>query len=171
MAAAVVPAADHRWGRRRLWWILLALSLVLNVCFIGGVLWYRASAPPFQRGPIEERFLEMADRLNLDPQQRTAFDRYFRTFRARFTLMREEVEPLIADAWSEIAKPQADEAQVLHLFDEAAAKRRAFQREVTSATFAFLATLSPEQRAQFVVLARRHLAPWAQRINRGVSSP
>jgi len=85
--------------------------------------------------------------------------------RARAQSMHEEVEPLIAEAWSEMAKPQPDEAKVNQLFDEAAAKRRALQRDMASQTLAFLATLSPEQRAKFIELGREHFSSRANRIH------
>ncbi len=49
------------------------------------------------------------------------------------------------------------------LFDEAAEKRRAFQRDTTAATLKFLATLSPEQRSKFVTLVRERRALWLHR--------
>jgi len=66
--------------------------------------------------------------------------------------MREAVEPLLSAARAELAKPDADEATVERLFDEAAQTRRGFQRELLTTTMTFLATLSPEQRAKFIEL-------------------
>jgi Spy/CpxP family protein refolding chaperone len=85
--------------------------------------------------------------------------------RTRAQSMHEEVEPLIAEAWSEMAKPQPDEAKINQLFDEAAAKRRALQRDMASQTLAFLATLSPEQRAKFIELGREHFSSRANRTH------
>ena len=68
---------------------------------------------------------------------------------------------LIADAWSEIAKPDADQAKVIGLFDEAAQTRRGYMRELAPVTLSFLAKLSPEQRARFVELVRQK--PWEHR--------
>ena len=80
-------------------------------------------------------------------------------------MMHETVEPLIGNAWSELAKPDADESKVMQLFDQAGEQRRSFRRELASATFSFLATLSPEQRAKFVELARQR--PWPKRHQDG----
>ena len=44
--------------------------------------------------------------------------------------------PLVDGAWAELAKPQADQAQVMQLLDEAADPRRAFLREATAQTLA-----------------------------------
>jgi Spy/CpxP family protein refolding chaperone len=48
----------------------------------------------------------------------------------------------------------------MQLFEEAAQQRRSFRRELATTTFSFLATLSPEQRAKFVELARQR--PWGK---------
>jgi len=169
LTAVISPGASRFAGRRLLLPAVLAASLALNLCFVGGALWIRLHGPSNSAGPAE--FMrEMAAALNLDPQQRAAFERYFRTMRARTQLMHEEVEPLIGDAWTEVAKPQPDEAQVMRLFDAAADKRRAYQRETTTQTIAFLAGLSPEQRQKFVEIARQHHPPpWSERLKRGIS--
>jgi uncharacterized membrane protein len=147
-------------GRRQhLLWVLLTLSVVLNLCFIVGAVWIRIHPPAMPPGSAE-RLQRIAAELPLDPQQRQAFDRYAQTVRGRMEKMRREVEPLIGQGWAEIAKPDADEAAVMQLFDEAAQARRGFQRELTTATLSFLATLSPEQRANFVELARKRPTPW-----------
>ena len=166
VAAAATP---RRPTRGRLVLVALALSLALNFFFVAGAAWTRMHPGGFSDNPAE-RLRQMAGQLDLDPQQRVAFERYFRTMRARTQLMREEIEPLIGDAWSDIAKPQPDEAQVMRLFDQAAEKRRAFQREATTQTMAFLAGLTPEQRAKFVEIARQRHAGWAaQPIHRGIT--
>jgi hypothetical protein len=48
----------------------------------------------------------------------------------------------------------------MQLFDQAGDQRRSLRRELAAATFSFLATLSPDQRAKFVELARQR--PWAK---------
>src|SRR5579863_6524820 len=102
----------------------------------------------------------MAAQLDLDSRQRIAFNAYAAAMRARTEKMHEQVAPLIGAAWEEIAKPQADPAQVMRLFDEAAEKRRQFQREATVQTLDMLAMLSPEQRSKFVAIARERRPPW-----------
>lgn len=140
------------WPSRRVLVILLILSIVLNVCFLAGAAWIRLQAPG--RSPdLEQRYQRMAVELNLEPQQRAGFDAYVAAMRTRTERMRQQVAPLMNAAWEEIAKPQADVAQVMRLFDEAAEKRREFQREATARTVDFLAILSPAQRSKFVAIA------------------
>jgi len=155
----VATVAARGGARRHLLWVLLTLSVALNLCFVAGAMWIRIHPPPPPMGPAE-RLQRIAAELPLDPQQRQAFDRYAQTVRTLMENMREEVEPLIGRAWSEVAKPEADETTVMQLFDEAAQSRRGFQRKLTAATLSFLSTLSLEQRAKFVEIARRRPAAW-----------
>ncbi len=155
----VEPAGRSR--PRQHWWKgLLALSLALNLFFIAGALWIRihATAPV---PSAEDRLEQMAGELNLDSRQKQAFAHYSQTMRERLQAMHGAVQPLIGNAWSEVAKPQADETKVMQLFDQAAQERRGFMRDMTTTTLSFLATLSPEQRAKFVQLAHQRPRPWS----------
>jgi len=147
-------------GRPRLVPVLLALSLALNLCFVGGAVWIRLHPPAMPLSPAE-RAHDMALQLGLDASQQAAFDRYVAAMRAGIQQMREGVAPAIGEAWSELAKPGANETAVMQRFDDAAQKRRSFQQQLTTDTLAFLATLTPEQRGKFVDLARRHPSPWS----------
>jgi uncharacterized membrane protein len=143
-----ITAAVRRPGRQHLMRIALALSLVLNLCFIGGALWTRMGAPR-PHPDITERFRQIEAGLALDPQQRQAFDLYTAAI---------EAGPLFGEAWAEMAKPQATPADVMQVFDRAQAERRAFEQDLTTATLAFLARLSPAQRQKFVELIHPHAA-------------
>jgi len=157
---SLAQAAAARGTRFHLLRALLALSLALNLCFVAGALWVRIHAPP-ARISSEQRLEEMAGELGLDPQQKAAFTRYSQTMRERMQSMHEAVRLQIANAWSEVAKPQADEAKVMQLLDQAAETRRRFVRDLTTTTLGFLATLSPEQRAKFVAVIHRGPRPWS----------
>jgi Spy/CpxP family protein refolding chaperone len=145
--------------RQHLVSILLALSLALNLFFVVGALWIRIHGPP-PMNPAE-RLQHIGAQLTLDPEQKQAFEQYSQAVHSRMQLMHKAVDPLIADAWSEIAKPDPDQAKVIGLFDEAAQTRRGYMRELAPVTLSFLAKLSPEQRARFVELVRQK--PWEHR--------
>jgi Spy/CpxP family protein refolding chaperone len=155
---AVQPGTPTGWPGRRALAILLVVSAVLNLCFIAGAAWTHWHARSRWQS-VEQRFQRMAVQLDLTPEQRTGFDAYVAAMRARTEKMHQQVGPLIGEAWDEIAKPQADGAQIQRLFDEAAEKRREFQREAGAQTFKFLATLSPAQRGKFVAIARERRGP------------
>ena len=158
-AAAAGTTAARRPQRSRLWVALFVVSLALNLCFVAGAVWSRMHAPPV-RMDMAEYYRQMASELDLDPQQRAAFDRYVAAMRARSDQMRQETDPPINAAWEEIAKPQPDAGKVEQLFDESAEKRRVFQREAASQMLTLLATLSPAQRGKFVQLMRERRAAW-----------
>lgn len=152
--------------RRHLLITLVAISVALNLFFVAGAAWTWLHGPA--SGGADDRYEQMASELKLEPQQRAAFDRYVTTMRTRVEEMRRQIEPLIGGAWEEVGKPQAEAARVNELFDQATEKRRAFQRELTTQTLAFLSVLSPEQRSKFVAIVRERRAPWfrAQRPSR-----
>lgn len=161
----LASAAAGRAARHPLLWVALTLSLALNLCFVAGALWIRIQGPTVPASPAE-RLERIGAELALDPQQRQAFERYSETVRAHIQQMRQAVEPLMGAAWSELAKPDADRATAARLFDEAGQARRSLQRELLAPTLAFLATLSPEQRAKFVVLFHQRPRSGGQPLQR-----
>jgi uncharacterized membrane protein len=78
--------------------------------------------------------------------------------------MRERNQPLFRHIWEELAKAQPDEAIINRSIEEANDNKRAYQKDVTAAIGAFLATLSPEQRAEFIEAAKRHQAAHFPRL-------
>jgi uncharacterized membrane protein len=156
-----VASLTARGGvRQHLLWVALALSVALNLCFVAGALWIRVNEPPLPASP-HERLQRIGAELALSPQQKVEFDEYSQAVQERMRKMHEAVEPLVGNAWSELAKPDADAAKVTQLFDEAAQQRYGYRRELTLKTLSFLSTLSPEQRKRFVALARQR--PWDKR--------
>ncbi len=139
---------------------LLALSLALNLFFVAGALWIRIHASPAPISP-EQRLEQMADELGLNLKQRATFAEYSRAMREHMQAMRDAVRPQISKAWSEVAKPQADEIKVMQLLDEAAQTRHHYVHDLTAMTLAYLATLSPDQRAKFVELMHKGPRPWS----------
>lgn len=145
----LAESAAHGGSRQHWWKVALALSLALNLFFVIGALWIRMHLPPLPVTP-QERLEQAAGALNLDPHQQQAFATYEKTMRGLFQSMHKAVGPLMASAWTEMSKPEASEARIMQLFDEAAQQRRSFGHDITTTTLSFLATLSPEQRSQFV---------------------
>ena len=156
----VASLAARGGARQHLLSILLALSLALNLFFVAGALWIRIHGPPAPMNQ-EERVQYVGAQLTLDPQQKQAFEEYSQAVRTRMQMMHKAVDPLISKAWSEVAKPDADEAKVVELFEQAGQTRRTYMRELAPITLSFLAKLSPEQRAKFVELI--HERPWEHR--------
>ena len=61
-------AATRGPTRQHLLWVALALSLVLNLCFIAGAVWVRIHEPALTLSP-EERFHRIGAKLALSPDQ------------------------------------------------------------------------------------------------------
>lgn len=157
--ATAGPTATPGWPRRRLVIAVLVISVVLNIFFVVGAAWSRLHVPAPWVG-TEERYRKIAAQLDLTAQQRIAFDRYVAAMQARTEKMHQEIRPLIASTWDEMAKSDADLGLITGRYDEASDKWRKFQRESTAQTLDFLAILSPAQRSKFVVMARERRAPW-----------
>ena len=155
-------AVTRRVTRQPLLWVALTLSLVLNLCFIAGAAWIQihGPSPPMT---LEERIQRIGAELALDRQQQQAFDRYTEDVRIHMQRRRDAVDPVMSAARTELAKPNADEATVVRLVDEAAQTRSSYQRELITKTLSFLAVLSPEQRTKFVDLFYHKFRPWGQR--------
>jgi uncharacterized membrane protein len=134
----------------RLLWIALALSLTLNVCFLAGLAWMHVHRPP---SPIV-RLGHFGDSLNLNNDQREAYDQFVRTLRLRGRFVRESNQPLIENLWSEIGKPTPDTSTIAKLADQVNGNREAFLHEVSAALDTFVKTLTPEQRAMLAAKAK-----------------
>jgi len=147
-AATAGVGPSRRLSRPRWLGALLAISVALNLCFVGGAVWTRFHAPA--PSTTSERFQRLAQTLNLSPPQQAAFDQYVAAILARGNRLRQATEPLMDEAWEEIAKPQPDQARVLQLLDEASGRRHDFQHEAVASTLSLLASLTPEQRAKFL---------------------
>jgi Spy/CpxP family protein refolding chaperone len=141
---------------------VLAVSVALNLCVVAGAVWTRLNAPAVQQ-TTTERFHQLAETLDLTPQQHVAFDGYVAGMTARSDRMRQEVEPMMEAAWAEVAKPDADQARVVQLLDEAGNQRRAFQHEAVAATLSLLAILTPDQRTRFIASERAYHAALRRR--------
>jgi uncharacterized membrane protein len=137
------------WGGRLLW-IALALSLTLNIFFLAGLAWMHTHAPP----PPILRLQHLADSLNLNTDQRQAYEQFLRTLRLRGRFVHESNQPLIDNLWGEIAKPTPDTSTIAKLSDQINGNREGLQREVSTALDTFIKTLTPAQRAQLAEKAK-----------------
>jgi Spy/CpxP family protein refolding chaperone len=127
--------------------VALGVSLALNVllgAYLAGTFVQRD-----RRGPEA-----VAEKLDLRPEQREAFQRHTRVWREGSRKLREETRPLLQESWRELAKPTPDQAVLDRLTEESLDRRRAFQREAIASMRRFLETLDPEQRTRFLDLMR-----------------
>ena len=147
-AAAAGMRPNSRLSRPRLIAALLAISLTLNLCFVAGAAWTRLKPPTIVT--TSERFHRLARTLDLSPQQQDAFDGYVAALIVRNNRVRLATEPLMDEAWAEVARPNPDQARVFQLLDEFSTQRHETWHETVTATLALLATLTPEQKDKFL---------------------
>jgi Spy/CpxP family protein refolding chaperone len=153
--------------RARLPWILLAVSVALNIFFLAGAFWVRVHHGPHGEpgGDPEHRIAAITKELSLDAKQREALERFVRSARQGGRQLREKNEPVLEQSWRELSKDNPDDAAIERAFSEATANRRAYQLEVSRSMRQFLATLSPDQREKFLSTLRerqrsRGARPW-----------
>ncbi len=140
--------------KRRLPWVLLAISMALNVFFVAGALYTRDVATTLQSDP-EARIALLADRLSLTPGQVEDLKALRSRLRERRTAMLPKFDELRGRMLDEMAKDTFDRAAVLKAFDNSREVRQGFITGVAEELHAYLATLSPEQKTKFLGLARQ----------------
>jgi Spy/CpxP family protein refolding chaperone len=146
-----VSATIEASSRPRGWglWVALALSLTLNLFVLGGLGWSMMNRPlPAPGGP--QRFIEIGRSLDLSGDQRAALRDFGAGARELTRGLRDANAPLIHSMWSEMGKPQPDQAAIQTLADQVLDNRRNFQHKMAQNLLAFLAVLTPEQRERFV---------------------
>ena len=137
--------------------VALALSLALNVCFVGGLLYSKFVRPT---PPL----LALGRELNLEPDQRTAFQSFVQVVRSNAAVLRETNLALSRKIWDELSQPKPDSQKLSALFTEIANNRRDYQAAVGTALLPFLETLSIEQRKRFIEIGKRRQDAMANRM-------
>ena len=157
-----IAESGRRTGwRGRLVWVALALSLTLNVFFVGGLTWMKLSRSNLT--PIE-RMQHVVQALNPTDDQRLAFEQFVRVARLRGRFLRETNQPLLEKIWAEMAKPTPDDEAVAKLSAEVDRNRQAFQQELAVALQGFIKTLSPDQRIKFAEVTKAGGDPPTRRL-------
>jgi uncharacterized membrane protein len=158
MTAPLEGATSPPRPKGRLVKVALALSLALNVCFIGGLLYSKLVAP---RAPL----MELARQLNLEPDQRKAFQGFVQVVRSKGMALKDNNLSIGRQIWDELSQPKPDPQKLTALFAEIANNRRDYQTAVASALLPFLETLSIEQRHRFIEISKRRQDAIAGRLH------
>jgi len=153
---STTEVVDRAPKRRRGVIIALVVSLVFNVFFVGGLIGHlvfhvQFGHPPM--GPIQ-RFERASHEMGLGGAQLAAFNGMIATLHKHRRETFQKNRPLFDKIWDQLAKPQPDEKTIADLLAQADANHVAFQKDATAAMESFLATLTPQQRAQFADLAK-----------------
>ncbi len=138
--------------RIKLLWAVLAVSLVANAVLAGAVYTLTSSADPAAKRAAQVE--SVIQRLGLSPAQRDGLLALREKARQGRKGSREGRESRRAAFIDELAKPAFDRDGVLALMEARSAKRRARIVDIAQDLHAYLATLSPEQRQEFLAMAR-----------------
>lgn len=164
----------------RLPWILLALSMALNIAFVGGFAYARFFAPqplpPIAGSPGpggapggHPGQIDVARDLNLDEAQRRAFRQFLGEMRRGGADRLRELGAIREGVAAELAKPRPDLAAVDRSIDRASVLRADLQKESLRSSLRFAETLRPEQQEKFrqSVAQRILFGPPAGAMQRG----
>ena len=142
--------------RASLPWVLFALSLTLNVFFLGGY-YYKRTVDARLLANEQARINFVMEKLQFDPEQRQRFqDLRQHTHEHQRALFRAN-RPVIDNLWREVEKPQPDTAQLDTYIDALTANRLTFQRQQMHDLVGFAQTLETQQRLEFLELVRARL--------------
>lgn len=141
---------------RQLLWVLLAVSLALNLGLAGGAVYFKSEAESLAGGSAGEPN-EVARRLQLSDRQRAGLmdlRERLQTRRAAFLPSRDVRR---ADFLTELAKPELDRSRIAEIMDSGSDERVAFVQDLMVELHALLATFSSDQKQEFLAMAReRH---------------
>jgi Spy/CpxP family protein refolding chaperone len=148
--------------------IALILSLALNVCAVGGFLYSSWNEMPHGTG-MEYRLDMLSKRLHLTAAQMPVFEEFRQSLRHNQEALGQYNDPLLAQAWTELIKPEPDLTTVQGFIDQMSMHRHAFQIDVSASLVHLLAALTPEQRVQLakIVTDRKDPGGGPIRINVG----
>lgn len=156
--------------------VLLALSFAFNCFIAGGFIYARWLAPPHPvaaqaPGQVPERRLQMlVERLGLDPEKSRPFKDLRRGLHTAQQVLQAKDHPLGETYWEELSSPQPDEKHLRELVDEMNANRREFQYTVSGVLAQFMATLTPEQRAELVRIVEDRTNPAGAPVRNSVGN-
>ncbi len=139
--------------RARLPWILLAISMVLNVAIVGGLLygWHGGGF-----GPRPERAVErVSDYLELNSAQEQELRQVIEGVVERRKARREAPPPPEREALVELLTAETfNEAETQRLLNEMSANRNLHWVEVSRDMHGFVSTLDAEQKEAFLRMAK-----------------
>ncbi len=139
--------------RSKLLWTVLIVSLAANVAFLAGAI-YTLSTREDPAAARAARVEALAQRLGLGPEQQRGLVELGERVRQKRQVMREGHAEQREAYFVELGKAAFDRARVIELFEQRAARQAEHVADIAAEMHAYLATLSPEQRAEFLGMAR-----------------
>lgn len=157
MTAPIEGATSPPRPKGRLVKVALALSLALNVFFVGGLAYSKfvRQTPPLMR---------LGRELDLEPDQRNAFQSFVQVVRSKGAALRDTNVAVGQQIWDELSQPKPDAQKLGTLLTEIANNRRDYQMAVGTALLPFLETLNIEQRQRFIEIGKRRQDAMSNRM-------
>lgn len=133
--------------RAKLPWILLAISVVLNIFAVGGFLYAKRATETriMNRSPV----MMAARQLDLTDPQKQAFEKMRADIRKSSSDIRDEMRPLRRELLTELAKPQPDFATVDRKIDDLGDVQGKKFKAMVRSVHEFQQTLTPQQQEAF----------------------
>jgi uncharacterized membrane protein len=141
--------------RRALPWVLLAISVALNVFFVGGHLYFKRMAHAHGMPDSVAALPHGVERLELTAEQRQALVKLRADTRERVRQSRPMDKEIGLALLDELMKPQRQPATIESLARQLGERRHAHVRPTLDDFAGFLATLSPQQRTRVRELAEQ----------------
>ncbi|MEM7223290.1 MAG: Spy/CpxP family protein refolding chaperone [Pseudomonadota bacterium] len=135
--------------RGKLPWILLAVSLAVNLAFVAGAVHFDLTKQRLASDP-SERVAKLAAELSLDANQEAAL----MALREKMMAGRQELRGKMTERrqklLAELARTELDQAEVETLLRQGAERRIERFAAMAGEMHDFLASLTPEQKAAFL---------------------
>ncbi len=148
--------------KRWLPWVLLAVSLALNIFFVAGFFWTRGAIAMWH--DPERRQAMVSDRLDLTEPQRAQLRTTMEVMRSKGLGRMEHRREMRREILEMALQPAPDRAAILARMEEMSRQRIAAMGEVIDAALPFLTSLTPEQRAALKeMMEGRHKGGWMHR--------
>ena len=155
---AGAPIRAFSW--RALPWVLFAVSLALNIFFIGGHYYARAqldSQASRQAGTVKPpatRTQGLVDRIGLDVAQRGEFRTMRGNIRERGKRFCARSRKHVERLWAELEKSKPSKRVIDRSLRRIYDNGYAYQRRAAAHALAFISKLDPNQKARFLALAK-----------------
>ncbi len=143
---------------RKLPWLLLAVSVVLNVSMLAGVFYSERAATRVADPAV--RPVAVSEALSLTPAQSEAFMALQASLQERRQMFREYMEPVRRAMTEALVEDSFDRESYRKVISKRREVREEYFLQIGEELHDFLRTLTPEQRAVFKDLAKERRFLW-----------
>ena len=143
---------------RKLPWLLLAVSVVLNLSMLAGFLYTEREASRVADPAL--RLVEVSEALSLTPEQFETFKTLQYSLQERRQMFREYMEPVRRGMTEALVAESFDREAYRKVMSKRQEVREEYFLQVGEELHDFLQSLSPEQRAVFKDLAKERRFLW-----------